>query len=320
MNLPKRPAMVREAAEKGGQKWYLEILIFLGVFLVGGLMESFPSVFLEFFRARQTGDLLPSGNVPDWYMIASLFATGLMTVTVILFCRLVQKRDGRSLGFRREGAIREYLVGALVGTAMFALAALICVITGTMTLSANRFSVGVWILYLVGFLIQGMSEEVLCRGYFMVSVARKNSLWLAVLLSSLAFSLLHIFNSGVTPLALFNIFLFGVVMSLYVLRRGNLWGVCAVHSLWNFVQGNVFGVSVSGTGSGASPLAATLTEQGKIWNGGAFGAEGGLAVTIVLLLAIAVLLFVVRNGKNTDEKQAAAAVSEPSDGYDPFEA
>ena len=159
MTLPKRPAMVREAAEKCGWKWYLEILIFVVVFLVTQLIEGIPIVFLDILRG---GFFFFSDEpLPDWYMIATLFITGLGTVTVILFCRMIQKRDLRSMGFQRENAVREYLLGALFGIVLFSASVLICVLTGTVTLSAQPFSVGIWILYLIGFLIQGMSEEVL---------------------------------------------------------------------------------------------------------------------------------------------------------------
>ena len=94
-------------------------------------------------------------------------------------------------------------------------------------------------------------------------------------------------------------FLFGVLASLYVLRRGNLWGACAIHSMWNFAQGNLFGAAVSGNRSGPSLLRAEAIASGSasLWNGGAFGPEGGLAVTLVLLAGIAVLLFLIPNAK-----------------------
>ena len=143
----------------------------------------------------------------------------------------------------------------------------------------------------------------------MTSVARRYSLWLAVLLNSILFSLLHVFNNGIQFLALLNIALFGILTSLYVLRRGNLWGACALHSLWNFVQGNVFGVSVSGTESGPSPLSATLRPGAELWNGGTFGLEGGLTVTLVLLAGILILLFLVPNAECTEADSGSTAQS-----------
>ncbi|HZK27488.1 MAG TPA: hypothetical protein VFD00_08125 [Thermoclostridium sp.] len=65
--------------------------------------------------------------------------------------------------------------------------------------------------------------------------------------------------------------------------------------MWNFAQGNIFGISVSGMDMMASVFSFAPTNEGELINGGTFGLEGGLAVTIVLILAtIAVLLVKVR--------------------------
>lgn len=65
--------------------------------------------------------------------------------------------------------------------------------------------------------------------------------------------------------------------------------------MWNFAQGNIFGISVSGMDMMASVFSFAPTNEGELINGGTFGLEGGLAVTIVLILAtIAVLLVKVK--------------------------
>jgi membrane protease YdiL (CAAX protease family) len=111
--------------------------------------------------------------------------------------------------------------------------------------------------------------------------------------NALLFSLLHLGNPGVTVIALVNIFLFGLFASLLTLRRGSIWMVGALHSMWNFAQGNLFGIPVSGLVGCPSPL---VTEMGEgkwqaLVGGGAFGLEGGLAVTAVLAVACAIVLF-----------------------------
>jgi membrane protease YdiL (CAAX protease family) len=144
------------------------------------------------------------------------------------------------------------------------------------------------LLFLLGYLLQGMSEEVLVRGYFMVSLGRANSIGWAVIMSSLMFAMLHIFNAGLSVLAFINLALYGLMMALYMLKHESIWGVCAIHSAWNFVQGNVFGVQVSGMPLTESVFATELT--GSHWiTGGDFGLEGGLAVTVVLLAGIALV-------------------------------
>lgn len=327
MRLPKRPRMIAEAAASGGLKWYLEILIFLPVFFVPALVQGIVQIVCEVILTAAAG----RGRGPEiaeWYLIISLFLTAVTTAAVILFCKFFQHRSPRTLGFCGPRPALEYLVGCLVGAALFGGAVLLCVLTGSLTLSPQRFPMGMWLFYLVGFLIQGMSEEVLCRGYFMVSLARRNHLALAVFLNSLVFSLLHLGNNGVTPLALFNVLLFGLFASLYVLRRGSLWGACAMHSVWNFLQGNVFGISVSGNVTRVSPLTATRTAGHWIWHGGAFGAEGGLAVTWVLLVGILLALFLMKDRPDREPPVDASARPDPAptvgtsapQGYDPFSA
>ena len=59
-------------------------------------------------------------------------------------------------------------------------------------------------------------------------------------------------NSGLTPLSLVNLFLFGVAMALYLLKTDTVCGVAGIHGAWNFAQGNLFGILVSGQPSGTS--------------------------------------------------------------------
>ena len=81
-----------------------------------------------------------------------------------------------------------------------------------------------------------------------------------------------------------NLFLFGVFACIYAMQEGSLWGVFAIHSLWNWAQGNLFGLEVSGSKFGATTL-FNLKEVGPdLLTGGAFGPEGGFAVTLVLIV------------------------------------
>jgi len=127
-------------------------------------------------------------------------------------------------------------------------------------------------------------------------VGRRYAMPVAILANSLIFAGLHLMNSGVTVLAVVNLTLFGVLASVYYVKRDNIWGIGAVHSVWNLVQGNVYGIKVSGMESSCTVFASEVIE-GKEWmNGGAFGLEGGVAVTIVQVIVIVILLCM--KGKN----------------------
>lgn len=313
-----RPVAVRQAQEsKKGLFWALELLVFIAVFLVSSITQGIIVMPYEFIMLAMHSELIDAALAGDQalytelanellsgnsYMIISLFSTAAMILVTLLFCKLIQKRKMTSLGFVKKDMIKEYLAGMGFGFLFFTVAILICVLTGAVKFngfSAN-FSIGIFILFFLGYLVQGMSEEVLCRGYFMVSVSRRYPVVAAILANSVLFAALHLLNNGISILAFINLVLFGVFASIYFLKRGSIWGVAAFHSIWNLVQGNVYGVLVSGIESDCSVFSTTMVEGKELLNGGAFGLEGGIAVTIVYIAGIVFLCT-----RKLDDKGAA---------------
>ena len=115
-------------------------------------------------------------------------------------------------------------------------------------------------------------------------------MWAAVFSNAFLFAALHLLNTGIGVLAFVNLVLFGVFASLYFIKRGNIWGIGALHSIWNLVQGNFWGLRVSGMTTECSVFRSTMMEGKSVINGGAFGPEGGLAVTVILLAGVCLLL------------------------------
>ena len=74
--------------------------------------------------------------------------------------------------------------------------------------------------------------------------------------------------------------------------------------MWNFVQGNFYGIPVSGLEMSDSVFTTTINEELELINGGTFGAEGGLATTIVMLLCIGgLLLYMKKTGKFVEKEK-----------------
>ncbi len=265
------------------------ILIFAYFFLVYGLCSLGRGV-ISF-----VGGLIDPHASVSVQMLIQLFGTAAASLAVILWVRLFEKRSFLSLGFAKRHAVAEYLVGIVAGTLLFSLAVGICVLAGVAEVSVIASKPAWWFLglFFVGFLIQGMSEELLCRSFLMVTLSRKWPLWACALTNAAIFSALHLMNPGIAPIALLNIFLFGVLASVLTLRRGSIWMVSALHSLWNFAQGNLFGIPVSGLTGMPSPLTTTM-ENDTLWarlvGGGSFGVEGGLGATIAMVAGILVVM------------------------------
>ena len=315
-DLFERSVPMQETAQtKKGLLWILELLVFVAVFLVASIAQGFATVPMQlvmlfsdkaYMAAVAGGDVAKLTEVSmevtqrlmesDGYMIGMLLSDIVMMLIVFLFCRFIQKRKLRTLGFIKKGMLKEYGLGMLLGFAFFSVCVLLGVLFGGLKIEgiSPEFSIGIFVAYLLGYMVQGMTEEVLCRGYFLGSYARRYPVYAAVLANSLLFASLHLLNSGISVLAFINITLFGIFASIYFIRRGSIWGIGAFHSIWNLVQGNFYGIKVSGTPVG-NTLFTTQAIAGKsLWNGGDFGMEGSLICTIVLTCGI-IFLYTRKN-------------------------
>lgn len=322
----KKPKMVADAAAaQKGLNIVLEVLIFIAVFIVCNIAELVILTPVEiilmmtdadYLNAAISGDMAAiqeASNVltqSNAMLITMLFANAGIILVTLLFCKLIQKRKVTAVGFQKPGMWKEYLCGMGVGFVIFSVAVLLCVVTGSLKfqgLSAT-FSVGVFIMFLLGYMVQGMAEEVLCRGYFLVSVGRRYPLAVGIAANAVLFAALHLLNDGISVLAFINLVLFGVFASVYFIKRGNIWGVGALHSIWNLVQGNVYGIRVSGMQSSCSILDSEMVAGRELINGGAFGLEGGLAVTFVLVVGTVILLATKQQRYVEEPKEVSAAM------------
>ena len=323
--------MVREAKKAKFQAHpALQVFLFAVVFFMASSIAAIPAavvLVVELFSGESVlvtwmenvnirsfaGDELSGlvtdlmNSLPASYLLATLFGTGITTILVIIYCRFIEKRSLSSMGFMKKNAVIRYIVGYLLGILFIAVAVGICVLTGAYSFDgvSSTLSIGLLLLFFFGFLLQGMSEEVLLRSYLMISLKNKTPIVAAVMINSVLFALLHIFNAGITPLSLLNLILFGVFASVFTLVTDNIWGICALHSAWNFTQGNLFGIEVSGSNVFTTVFSVTPNKDMVLLHGGSFGLEGGLVVTVLLLLGTGVLLG-VKKGKKKETAEIFA--------------
>lgn len=262
----------------------------LPVLIVVGLLHGFSLDMLSFTNMSAT----LSGLWMGLFLISAFF---LMYVFVGLWVWLFEKRPFWTLGYERKDALMRYGRGFVLGGLMFAGAVGILAAFGRVTFEQGDPSMqglaalGGVSLVLVGWLVQGGGEEIVTRGWILPVLGARYRPWVGVAVSSLIFAAMHSFNEHLSILAIVNLALFGLFAALYALREGSLWGISALHSTWNWVQGNFFGFEVSGMAAGGGTL-LNLKGTGPDWlTGGSFGPEGGVAVTTVLLIGVVVILF-----------------------------
>ena len=197
---------------------------------------------------------------------------------------------------------KDYIPGFIAGFAMMSGVCLILKLTGQIDFSGiglSKSALPVFFINLIMWFPQGASEELLFRGYMMPRFEQRYKRAFSVLFSSFMFSAFHSLNAGYTPLASVNLFLIAVLFALIFIRTGNIWMTSAMHTAWNLSQGNIYGLQVSGNEAHAAIINTSYSADAKsIITGGAFGPEGGLAVTAITAVCMIIVIISLARSRN----------------------
>ena len=218
-----------------------------------------------------------------------LFSFVFILLLFIFWVKVIEKNSLSTLGFVKKNWLKYLGWGILISLLQMGMIALVYQVGGIGTFELNELSLEP-ILFILGlfpfWLLQGGTEEVATRGWLLTRIAARTNLPLAIAISSSLFGILHMGNAGVTFLSVLNIILDGVLAGLLFIYTDSIWLVVAQHGTWNYVQGNLLGFQVSGTGADASIFSFTMGDGPDWLTGGEFGAEGSIITTLVLLLSV----------------------------------
>ena len=221
-----------------------------------------------------------------------LFSFVFILLLFIFWVKFIEKNPLSTLGFIKKNWLKYLGLGILLSFLQMGVIALVYQLGGIGSFELNELSLEP-ILFILGlfpfWLLQGGTEEVATRGWLLTRIAARTNLPLAIAISSSLFGILHLGNSGVTFLSVLNIILDGVLAGLLFIYTDSIWLVVAQHGTWNYVQGNLLGFQVSGTGADASIFSFSMGSGPDWLTGGEFGAEGSIITTIVLLLSLVIV-------------------------------
>lgn len=267
------------------------LIITLIVFLVCIVADGFLRwlIVSGLMMLLHAADISASGINAE--LLIALYSTIVPILLTFFFTGVAEKRPAYTMLVRKQNCLHDYRTGAALGFVMMSAVVLMAWAGGALRFAGTvKASPVLMAALFVGWMIQGFSEEILCRGYLMMSAGTYTHPWVGVGVSAVMFALLHMGNDGISVFALVNLMLYAVVMSIYMLRTGSIWGAAAMHTVWNWAQGNFFGMQVSGIETNATVLQFSQTGA-KDWLGGArFGLEAGAGTTVVLVIMLAVFL------------------------------
>jgi len=143
-------------------------------------------------------------------------------------------------------------------------------------------------LWAVAFLMVGLFEEFLFRGYLQFTLASGLGFWPAAAITCTVFALAHRGNPGETWVGLANIVLIAIFLCLALRRTGNLWFAIGWHMAFDWGESFFYSVPNSGTHTIGHLLNASL--GGSKWlSGGTVGPEGSIFDLLVMAAGIVVL-------------------------------
>ncbi len=188
------------------------------------------------------------------------------------------------------------LLGILAGAATLGLAVLITIIFGGLRFELNpadsRLIFQALLSSLLIFAVGAAWEEAVFRGYILQTFNRSGLGWIGIALTSLFFGAIHLHNPNATAISTTDTAVAGVWFGIAYLKTRDLWFVWGMHLIWNWMQGAIFGIEVSGITTLVSEPFLREIDSGPAWlTGESYGIEGGIASTFALIVSTVVIYF-----------------------------
>lgn len=212
---------------------------------------------------------------------ANMLLSVLTPAVILLY---FERRPFSDLGLTLKGHVRGLWYGLLVAMLLYLIGFGLSLAIGEVEVTGFQFDPLNLLGTFVFCLLVALTEEIMMRGYILGRLlhTRMNK-FLALFVSALLFALLHIFNPNVAFLPMLNLVIAGMLIGASYLYTRNLCFPISLHLFWNWIQGPILGYQVSGNDLGTSLLTLHLPEE-NVLNGGAFGFEGSLICTVLMII------------------------------------
>src|SRR6202046_698695 len=139
------------------------------------------------------------------------------------------------------------------------------------------------VLWAIGFVLVGIFEEFLFRGYAQFTLGSGIGFWPAAFLLSAAFGAVHLSNPGEGWVGALAVFCFGLFASFTLWRTGNLWFAIGYHAAGDYAETYIYSVPDSGLTATGHLLNSSV--HGSRWlTGGTIGPEGSVMAFVMFAI------------------------------------
>lgn len=258
--------------------WQRVLLIILPFILTLGIFQ-----FIGAWIAGADLNNIDFQKTSEQDLIMSFFSLIGILLLIWVFMKYLDKEKFTHLGFDTKNRLYEFIIGIVIGAFIMAIAYSLLLFLGEINFQSVNFDFKEIILSILIFTTVSVMEEVLFRGYILKNLMISFNKYIALIVSSILFSLVHGFNPNIDLFSLTNIFFAGILLGISYIHTKNLWFPIALHLSWNLFQ-TIFGFNVSGQKS-YSLIQFSIPENNMI-NGGEFGFEGSILSLIAMIVAI----------------------------------
>jgi membrane protease YdiL (CAAX protease family) len=234
-------------------------------------------------------------GITDTMSLSAAALAGTLLATFVV-TRFVNRKPLVAVGLAvKKHTMRELGVGCLIGWLMMTGIFGIEYVQGYVKVEAVELTfmqgVELFITASLFFCVAAMFEEVLFRGYLFQTLMRGIKFIPAVIAVGLFFGFAHIRNPNAQVVGVLNTVLVSVLFCFAYWRTRGLWLPFGIHFAWNFAQTTLYGFPTSGKHFSEYEL-TRLTQFGPEWiTGGAYGPEGGVLATLMIVLCGAYVYF-----------------------------
>ena len=261
--------------------FFFTFFIFITLFdLVGIAIVAFYSEY-GFEEFISDPELIMENKMMLLMMVCQLIGT---IFTVGLFQKFISREDFVSIGLNFVGFKIDFYKGLLAGTVLICSGFILLTVLNLTLIDLTYFSFYDQIFYFFLFTIVSLNEEIAIRGYILHNLSSSFNKYVALIISSLVFMIMHLGNPNIGILPLVNLFLAGIFLGIYTIHKNNLWFPIGAHLTWNYLQGPIFGFEVSG--NKINSLFEQKPNGHELLTGGNFGFEGSIILTLFLMISI----------------------------------
>lgn len=217
-----------------------------------------------------------------------MLVSGLIAACMVLGFR---KLPFSGLGLSLKGWGRSLLRGALFVVFLYVVGFGLSLLLGAVEVVGFLFSPISLLVSLLLYFFVAVTEEVIGRGFILGRMLDGGiNKFVALFISAVLFSLMHLFNPSFAFVPFLNIMLAGCFLGASYIYTRNLCFPIALHWFWNWIQGSVLGYKVSGNEFSNENLLILHFPEENLINGGTFGFEGSILCSLLLVLGTVIIL------------------------------